>query len=271
MSEKYFIDVGAKLIKVPDQRFYQTPYGVFPSATTVLSSKAKDGLTSWQINLAKQGIDPKEMSRQAMDRGSKVHDACERWMKGETLEFFNLETGEENFDLYSEWVPILRFIDFFNAHQVEPILIEQNIFSATYAYAGTLDLLCYMLPDPKKQTDKVLALIDLKISSSAYPEYHWQLAAYQRAFIEMQSAKDEFSANFIKRLGGVLTPELVGILLLNVDTAKGWRLTKVEDLDDKFKNFIACHTLWSATHKSFDYWRAMYPTTLKRGGEQGGN
>lgn len=269
--EKYFIDVGAKLIKVPSQRFYETPYGVFPSATTVLSSKAKDGLTSWQINLAKQGLDPKDASRQAMDRGSKVHNACEAWMKGEKLEFFNLETGEENYDLYSEWVPILRFIDFYNTHQVDPVLIEQTIYSPTDKFAGTLDLLCYMLPDPKKKTDKALALIDLKTSTSAFPEYHWQLAAYEKAFLEMQSMNDEHSAHFLEKLGGPKTPELIGILLLNVDTAKGWRLTEVEDTPAKFKNFQACNVLWTAAHKSYSYWKGLYPTTLQREGENHGN
>lgn len=268
MEKLYFIDVEAKMIKAPDQRFYSTPSGVFPSATTILSAKAKDGLTNWQINLAKQGLDPKEMSRQAMAKGSKVHNACEAWMKGETLEFYNPETLEENYDLYNEWVPILRFIDFFKTHEVEPILIEQTIYSPTHGYAGTLDLLCRLKPD-KKKPGKVLMLIDLKTSAAAYVEYHWQVAAYRYAFWETFSADPAFEEYVTSKvtLGEPLVP---AILLLNVDTQKGWRLTVVEDLEEKMQNFLACKTLWAATHKNYEYWKALYPTTLRKGDDTDG-
>jgi hypothetical protein len=262
---EYFVDVQAKLIKLPDNRFYETPFGVFPSATTVLHAKAKEGLENWKVAIAMQGIDPKSVSRDYMDKGRKVHHACEAWMKGEALQFFNPETGEENYSLYDEWLPIIRFTKAFEELEIEPILIEQTLYNPEERYAGTMDLLCRLKPD-KKAKEKVLALVDLKTSSSAWVDYHWQLAAYREAFYATLES-DEKMQKYIADKIDPSEPLLLGILLLKVETAKGWRLTEVDEWEGKYKAFLACKTIWEATHKSYEYWKGLYPTTLKKENE----
>jgi len=264
-SKDYFIDLGAKLIRIPNSRWYETPDGTFPSATTVLGAKAKQGLTSWQTQIALQGIDPKKESRRAMDEGSKVHAGCEAIMKGETLYFFDEVSEKENYDLHNEWLPICRFKEAFIKHEIKPILIEQTIWSAQHEFAGTLDLLCTLKPDPKT-TKRCLGVIDLKRSAAAFVEYHWQVAAYYKALVEMAQT----NPNFKEKMEGVEDMRAF-LLLLNVATKKGWRLTEVDNIDQKFGFFQACNTLFRGENPNIQAVQEMYPLELNLsdiGGEQ---
>lgn len=259
-SKTYFIDLETKRITLPNSRWYETQDGIFPSVTTILSAKAKQGLTSWQINLASQGVNVKEAGITAMDEGSKVHNACERIMRGETLKFYNEETNTENYKLFEEWLPINRFLDAYKELEIQPILIEQTIYSKTYGYAGTLDLLCTLKPD-KKKDERVLAIVDLKRSSGAYTDYHLQLASYQNALLELILGNKDLHELINTKAG---TNSLKAyLLLLNVDTKKGWRLTEVDNIDSKFKTFIACKTIWESENPNIEYCQKQYPLELK--------
>lgn len=262
-SNDYFVDINAKRITLPNSRWYETKDGIFPSVTTILTAKAKQGLTSWQINLASQGINVKEAGITAMDEGSKVHDGCERIMKGETLKFYNEENGLENYKLFEEWLPITRFLEAYKELEIHPILIEQTIYSKIYGYAGTLDLLCTLRPD-KKKADRVLAIIDLKRSSSAYTDYHYQLASYEKALDEMLNTDNDEFRKFVFSKSGLndLSGRKAYILLLNVDTKKGWRLTEIDNIDQKFNTFLACKTIWESENPNIEYVQKTYPLEL---------
>lgn len=265
-SNDYMIDLGTKLIKIPNSRWYETPDGIFPSVTTILSAKAKAGLTSWQLKLAEQGANVKEVGIKNMDEGSNVHDACERIMKGETLKFYNEETETENYKLFEEWLPICRFLDAYKELEIQPILIEQSIWSKTHQFAGTMDLLCTLKPD-KKSKERVLAIVDLKRSSGAYTDYHLQLSAYMNAFWEMALENNDIAEYFKLKMLNADINNTKGLskaylLLLNVDTKKGWRLTEVENIDQKFELFKACNTLWRGDNPSLEFAQEMYPLEL---------
>lgn len=269
-SKTYFIDIEGKRITLPNSRWYETKDGVFPSATTILTAKAKAGLTSWQINLAAQGVNVKEAGINAMDEGSKVHDACERIMSGELLQFYNEETGAENYKLFEEWMPICRFIDAYKELEIQPLLIEQTIYSKIHGYAGTLDLLCTLKPD-KKSEKRVLAIIDLKRSASAYSDYHLQIASYVKAINEMAMEENENLNTYREILKDKTGGSIVNnayLLLLNVDTKKGWRLTEVDNIDKKFEVFLACKKIWESENPNFDYCLKQYPLELSIGKEE---
>lgn len=274
MSAKtYFIDLGAKRITLPDSRYYETPDGVFASSTTILTAKAKGGLQNWQLALAAKGVDVKEVAEANMDSGSKVHDACERIMRGETLKFYDEETGKELYDLFAEWIPICRFVKAYKELEIKPILLETTIWSKEHRFAGTLDLFCSLKPDKKKK-ERVFALVDLKKSASAFVDYHWQLASYYYALHErIRETKDMRDYILSHAPEFIASPDTVSdfntyLLLLNVSTEKGWRLTEVDNVQEKFRNFKACQVIWEAEHPSFDAVRAMYPTEIGLGGEE---
>ena len=269
MSGKtYFVDLDAKRITLPNSRWYRTEAGTFPSATSVLSVKAKVGLTNWQITLASHGVDPKGASRDAMDEGSAVHDACERLMKGEELSFYDV-SGAENYKLHEEWLPITRFIDAHDKLAIKPILIEQTIYNAGLGYAGTLDLLCGIQPDPKVKK-RALAVIDLKRAKASSPEYLWQVASYVRAVQWMYTHLEAFRDNLLEQ--GITQDMIDGLkgylLLLNVDSKAGWRLTEVENIERSYGNFEACYHLFKDACPSFEFAEEQYPLTLSLGGKK---
>lgn len=268
-SKTYFLDLGAKRITLPDSRYYDTPDGVFASSTTILTAKAKNGLINWQLALAAKGVDVKDVSEANMDSGTKVHDASERIMRGEIIKFYNEETGEEQYDLFGEWIPICRFVKAYKELEIKPILLETTIWSKEHKFAGTMDLFCSLRPDKKKK-ERVFALVDLKRSSASSPEYHFQLASYYYALHERIKETKDMREYILKQ-----APEFAAnpdfntyLLLLNVSTEKGWRLTEVDNVQEKFRVFNACQVLWNYEHPSFDAVKAMYPTEIGLGGEE---
>ena len=57
------------------KRFYVTPEGYYPSITTVLSNRKKEGLWEWRKRV---GADVANyVARTAAARGTKVHHMCE--------------------------------------------------------------------------------------------------------------------------------------------------------------------------------------------------
>ena len=66
---------------VDKKRFYVTPEGKeYPSITTVLSPRNKEGLMKWR---KKVGNDvATHIANKAAVRGSKVHKMCEDYLKG---------------------------------------------------------------------------------------------------------------------------------------------------------------------------------------------
>lgn len=252
-SKTYFIDTKMKRITIPSSRWYETPFGTFPSVTSILQMRAKQGLTTWQTNLALNGIDPKEVSRNAMDEGSRVHNACEQLIYGNELSFLDAD-GNENYKLFEEWLPIYRFTQAFKRYQINPILVEQNIYNGEIGYAGTMDMLCTLIPDGRKTP--VLALLDLKRSSSVSVEYKYQISAYIRSLKWMTDNVDGFKDIDSSIVRGY-------ILLLNVDTKSGYRLVEIENLDNLFNGFMACKTLFDEISPDIETANKIYPSVIK--------
>jgi len=258
-SKTFFVDIEANVITLPDSRWYETRYGTFPSATTVLNMVAKPGLEAWKTKLAMDGIDPKTVGRQAMDEGSEVHTLCENWMKGATPSFFSDE-GEKQYKLHEEWIPFCRFMESYKELEIAPILIEQELVNGAVGYAGTLDMLCILTPKKEKPR---LALVDLKRAKAPMPSYYWQVASYVKAIqwlynneLDFREYLQGFDINDdqMNGLSGYL-------LLLNVETKKGWRLTEVKDIKHSYKNFLACYRLFKDGKKSFEYAKEEYLLT----------
>ena len=64
---------------VDRKRFYVTPEGEeYPSITTVLSSRSKQGLTEWRKKVGDEVAN--YVSGKAASRGTKVHHMCEDYL-----------------------------------------------------------------------------------------------------------------------------------------------------------------------------------------------
>lgn len=263
---KYYVDLEAERIKIPSGRWYDVGEGKrYPSVTTVLSAKAKDGLSNWQIELASQGIDPNKYADVLAGHGSEMHNGIELLLMNEELSFYDAEMNER-YDFYKEWKPLCRFKQAKEDWQIEPILIEQKIWSNRMRVAGTLDLLAFVTPPKGKRH---LAQIDHKSSKATYVDHKWQQAAYKECFVEMVTKrKDKGGKELAKFLAKKITKaDIDGMkcytLLLGVETAKGWRMTETKNPEYCLEGFEACNNMFRNLNPNFNTIEKEYPLTLK--------
>lgn len=158
---------------VHGQRFYTLPTGErYPSVTTVLSSKVKEGIQNWRNMLGPEKAD-KETKRCA-DRGSAVHDMVEKFLnndpeptKGHTRE----HCGQFN-------QIKLRLNQNVNNIRIQ----EAPLFSHALKLAGRVDCI--------GEYDGVLSIIDFKTSNNnkkpdMIEDYFLQCTAYAIMYYEM--------------------------------------------------------------------------------------
>jgi len=68
-----------KTVNINKQRFYVTPEGnKYPSITTVLSGRSKQGLMEWRKRVGEDVAN--HIARTAANRGTKVHHMCEDYL-----------------------------------------------------------------------------------------------------------------------------------------------------------------------------------------------
>jgi hypothetical protein len=188
-------------------RFYQTPDGEFPSVTTILSSIGKPALINWAAkterefvleaaaNLYEDAHDTPKMARptfittllsrlgkekahtkeiaKASAIGSQVHALIEWTMRAKLLQKVGpapsiSPKGMWAFSVFEKWSSRVG---------LKPFLIEQTVYSSTYGYAGTMDLLA--------EIEGKLTVVDWKTGKAIYLEAHLQNAAYRHALREM--------------------------------------------------------------------------------------
>ena len=154
------------------KRFYVAPDGsLYPSITTVLSVRSKEGLAEWRKRVGEDVAN--YISRTAATRGTKVHQMCEDFLN-------NNEVQKDN----REFLPYCLF------QQLKPV-IETNInniyaqecglWSDKYKVAGRVDCIA--------EYNGVPSIVDFKTSRSSrndeYNEsYYIQAAAYAEMFEE---------------------------------------------------------------------------------------
>jgi len=183
----------------------------FPSVTTILSVVGKPALINWAANvsrdqvlkvaadlytairnnppmnkltfeatlkqwLGKDKAHEKELAR-AGDIGRQLHKRIEWIMRGElgqvTTKEPPLSTDAQK--AFQQWVAWRSQVN------LRPILVEQQVYSLEYGYAGMLDLY--------GEIDGELSVIDWKSGKAIYPEHPLQNAAYRLAFEEMGHGK----------------------------------------------------------------------------------
>jgi len=170
-----FEDLENNRISFLDQRYYLVEAGAtekdsvwYPSCTTILDLFPKGAQFNEWLKMV--GPQAKIIAERAAEKGSLVHNAAERLIKGEEIvwddKIFDMET----------WQGVLRFVEFFKRFTPKVIASEVTIISHQYKYAGTLDIVCEM--DGKRW------LVDLKFGNAIYTTYWLQLAAYRKAWEE---------------------------------------------------------------------------------------
>tara|TARA_B110000977_G_scaffold61108_1_gene82962 strand:- start:3198 stop:3905 length:708 start_codon:yes stop_codon:yes gene_type:complete len=153
-------------------RLYETPDGnMYPSITTVLSVRNKQGLFEWRKRVGDEVAN--YIARTAAARGTAVHHMCEDYLNNE-----DMEKHKEKFLPHALFTQLrdklLTRID--NIHSQ-----EAGLYSDKYKVAGRVDCIA--------EFDGVLSIIDFKTSTKerqdSYNEsYYIQASAYAEMFEE---------------------------------------------------------------------------------------
>ena len=162
-------------------RLYETPEGnLYPSITTVLSVKSKQGLSEWR---KKVGDDVANyVSGKAAARGTKVHHMCEDYLNNKHINWPNeFEKHKKNFLPYCLFTQLreqaLQNIDDIYA-------LEAGLYSDKYKVAGRVDCIAKYRGVP--------SIIDFKTSTKERKDewnesYYIQGSAYAEMFQERTS------------------------------------------------------------------------------------
>ncbi len=195
-------------VQVRSGRFYDIPdLGRVPSVTTILSIIAKPALVNWAAKVEREMVlkvsadlyqdcpHDKKMARaawvltmtnrlgkekaaqkelaKASEIGSQVHALVEWTLRAQLMQ----EAGPSpRISDAAQWA-FMAWEDWRKSVNLKPIAVEQVIWSETYGYAGTLDLLA--------EVNGVLTVLDWKTGKAVYSEAHLQNAAYRQAIREM--------------------------------------------------------------------------------------
>ena len=155
------------------KRFYVTPEGEkYPSITTVLSNRKKEGLWEWRKRVGNDVAN--YVARTSAARGTKVHHMCEDYLNNE----FDEEKHKKSF------LPFCLFNQLKNQVLINVNNIyaqEAGLYSDKYKVAGRVDCIA--------EYKGTLSIIDFKTSSKERNDdwnenYYIQTAAYAEMFEE---------------------------------------------------------------------------------------
>lgn len=180
MTPHFNVDLGYDdLDTITDKgRFYVTPSGKrYPSVTTVLGSKSKQGLEDWKNRVGEK--EAKRVSHHAATRGTKVHDLIERYLKNEEIRADSVKNPMILSNLKS-------LTPLFDKHISAVICLEKALYSDSLKLAGRVDCIA--------KFNGILSIIDFKTSAKPkkrewITDYFLQQAAYAMMFEELSGLK----------------------------------------------------------------------------------
>ena len=162
-----------KATTIDGKRLYETPEGnKYPSITTVLSIRKKEGLFEWRKRVGNEVAN--YVAGKAARRGTKVHHMCEDYLNNN----FDEEKHKKDF------LPYCLFNQLKNGvlHNVGNIYAQEaGLYSDKYKVAGRADCIAFYNGTP--------SVIDFKTSTKERNDdwnenYYIQGAAYAEMFEE---------------------------------------------------------------------------------------
>ena len=191
----------------PHGRFYLIDGESLPSVTTILNVIGKPGLLNWAASTERQlvidtaadlyldvGKTPL-MSRPAyvstlttrlgttrahkreLEKAGSIGTQAHKRIEWHLRQALGQVTGPMPPITDEALWAFMAFEDWAKSVDLKPRLIEQVVYSKTYGYAGTMDLLA--------DVEGVPRLVDFKTGKAIYGEALLQSAAYQTALVEM--------------------------------------------------------------------------------------
>ena len=180
---KYYTHKPTKLTELTTQtvnfkRFYETPDGkLYPSITTVLSTRNKKGLFEWRKKVGDEVAN--YVARTSAARGTAVHHMCEDYLNN-----FPTEWPDKWSEHEKKFLPFCLFKQLENKvlQNIDNIRSQEcALFSNKYRVAGRVDCIA--------EYDGKLSIIDFKTSTKERNDewnenYYIQASAYAEMFEE---------------------------------------------------------------------------------------
>ena len=160
------------------KRFYETPDGkLYPSITTVLSTRNKKGLFEWRKRVGDEVAN--YVARTSAARGTAVHHMCEDYLNN-----FPTEWPDKWSEHEKKFLPFCLFKQLENKvlQKIDNIRSQEcALFSNKYRVAGRVDCIA--------EYDGKLSIIDFKTSTKERNDewnenYYIQASAYAEMFEE---------------------------------------------------------------------------------------
>lgn len=208
--------MSANVMQAKNGRFYQADGVWVPSVTTILSVYPKSERFDRWLGESSSYEEAIAKRNAAGDRGTQVHDAIARLIRGEEVDLTDADPKVAKLTQ--------GFVNWYEA--TKPRVIASEIFVHGDGYAGTCDLVC--------EIDGEVWVIDYKTSAAVYTSYHLQTAAYAEAWVEMNPP-----ACVDRR----------GILWLKTSTKKGWQLVESDEpFATDLAAFQSCKAIYHREH-----------------------
>jgi hypothetical protein len=243
-------DPELRQITLHDSRYYQRSPGVFyPSVTTILSFFPKGAF--FETWLKDVGHNSDIVMRRAGDEGTQVHEAIESFLKGEEIRWIE-SNGKVNYATHV-WKMILGFVDFWTTYKPTLLLSEEFMYSDTYKYSGTLDLLV----DIKGEK----WLLDIKTSNNIHDSYYLQMSAYTKAYEERYLQKVDHNG-IIWLKSTKRGPDKTGKKMQGA----GWEILEgKKTVDEYFQMFLHTYETYKIMHPETEIELLTLPNTVKLG------
>jgi len=193
---------------------YKTKSGErVPSVTTVLGILNKPALLEWAWKCGCEGLDYKAVRDNAADIGTLAHYLILCDIQNETPDTSEYSAA----DISKAETCLLKYWEWKKVNPITPMFAERPLVSEQYRYGGTID--CFARRDDTGE----FVLIDFKTSKAIYPEYFYQLAAYENLL-------GEHGHRFDKTI----------LLRIGRDEAEGFEVREAGNLDKHFELFKHC-------------------------------
>ena len=161
-----------KTTTINDKRYYITNVGnKYPSITTVLSSRGKEGIEKWRKRVGDDAANA--INRKATNRGTKFHTIVEEFLDNK-----DVSTHRKDFLIYEMFLHMKNTL----VVSVNNIRAQEcGLYSNKYKVAGRVDCIA--------EYDGVLSIIDFKTSKRKRKDewnenYYIQSSAYAEMFEE---------------------------------------------------------------------------------------
>ena len=166
-------------ITINRKRFYVTPQNnYYPSITTVLSIRKKEGLVEWRKRVGDKVAN--YVASKAAARGTKVHHMCEDYLHNEHLDY--PDKWKKHAKDFLPWCIFGQLKNKVLKNISDIYAQECGLYSDKYKVAGRVDCIA--------KYNGVLSIIDFKTSTKERfddwnENYYIQCSAYAEMFTEL--------------------------------------------------------------------------------------